>query len=378
MPILTTFGAATVVGYRPPNNSPLLTFSAQTSSVGSASSWTSTSWPIYIYATFISGTVTAATVNGTSMTFDPPLNYFAGWCNGGTNGVQTVVLTLSGGGTVTQYFTNTYDVLAPTPNATSSLSGTYTVPSGVTQIYLEGSGSGGGGGSASGPGENYIQVGGGGGGGQSFRGTITVTPGETITYSIGYQGFAAGWYTYDFGTIYYAPISQYYNAGNRGKSGSAGVSTTVSTSSGSLTLSASGGGAGGWASGGAGGSSGTKSGSQSGNITFSSGASGSGSQTGGNAGGFGVSGYVASGRGGNGISGSATIYDPVLYSGTPQFSYSGNQAPGLRGGASTTLANAYSGFGGGGSGGYGNIEGGSGNGGGGPGAPGYLIIKPVG
>lgn len=382
MPIITTLASSSARGFNPYANSPITSFvTKRYDASGAEVDWTSTAWPIFIYAEFIYGAVTAVTVNGTSMLVNAPPTSFYGWCYGGTNGIQTVVLTLSGGGTMTQYFSNTYNALAPTPNSTSNLSSTYVVPSGVTQLYLEGSAAGGGGGGANSFGENYTRVGGGGGGGQAFRGTITVTPGEVITYTVGRQGYAAGDYAPAFGN-YYGTLPQYYDQGNTNRVGGNGQATTISTSSGSLTLSAAGGTGGSIAAGGAGGSSGTKSGTEAANITFSNGTSGSNSQTGGDCGGYGVTGYNAAGRGGYAVVSGGTYYDPIIWTtNNPSFYYytgSNLNTAGMRGGAAVdNQANAYSGFGGGGSGGWGHF-GGSGNHGGGPGAPGYLIIKPVG
>lgn len=59
-------------------------------------------------------------------------------------------------------------------------SGTFTVPAGVTQIYVSGCGGGGGGSSVYGCG--------GGGGASIYRRPITVTPGQSISYVVGSGG----------------------------------------------------------------------------------------------------------------------------------------------------------------------------------------------
>ena len=65
-------------------------------------------------------------------------------------------------------------------------SGTFTVPSGVTSIFVEAWGAGGAGGSAVGTGSptNYRAQAGGGGGGAYVNGTISVTPGDVINYIV--------------------------------------------------------------------------------------------------------------------------------------------------------------------------------------------------
>jgi len=386
MPILTTFGGASARNYGLFGNASILTL------FGTSKPWISSAMPSLVNGSYSTGDgITAIAVNGATMSLNTPdAGSFIGYCPGAyvsaanPLGIYNVVITI-GGNTYTETYFSQYYALAPGVNDTASLSSTYTVPAGVTQLYIEGSGAGGGGGSASGPGENYTQVGGGGGGGQAFRGTLTVTPGEIITYSVGYQGYAAGWYTYDFGGLYYAPSvsgSNYVNAGNRGKSGSAGVATTVSSSSGSISITASGGSPGGWASGGAGGSSGSVTGTQSGSFSLVNGSNGSNDRAGGNAGGYGNTNYVAPGAGGDIVGyGSHTYWDAgagMTSGAAPSFSYSANNAPGVRGGSSVNGAgSAYSGFGGGGSGGCAHQNGYNGLGCGGPGAPGYLIIKPV-
>lgn len=387
MAILTTFGSASARNYGIFGNATILI------SFTTTKTWISSALPSSVSGVYPTGAgITAISVNGATMALDTPsAGNFTGYCPGdyisasNPSGVYNVAITI-GGTTYTESYYSDYYALAPAVNDTSNLSSTYTVPAGVTQLYIEGSAAGGGGGSSACYGENYTQVGGGGGGGQAFRGTLTVTPGEIITYSIGRQGYAAGWYTYDFGGLYYSPTfsgSNYYNAGNRGKSGSAGANTTVSSSSGSISITANGGSPGGWASGGAGGTGGSVTGTQSGSFALATGSSGSGDRTGGNAGGYGASGYIAPGTGGNAIGyGSNTYWDAgagMTSGSAPTLSYGGYSCPGVRGGASSSSASAaYSGFGGGGGGGVGYVDGGGGLGCGGPGAPGYLIIKPVG
>lgn len=66
-------------------------------------------------------------------------------------------------------------------------SGTFTVPRGVTLVYVSGCGGGGGGGASSDPG-NY--PGGGGGGAACVRTPVTVTPSASVTVTIGAAGTA--------------------------------------------------------------------------------------------------------------------------------------------------------------------------------------------
>jgi hypothetical protein len=99
-------------------------------------------------------------------------------------------------------------------------SGTYTVPAGITQIWVSGAGGGGGGGGGNQFSNGAQGAGGGGGyaGSSTLKTPVSVTPGQSLTITIG-AGGAAG-----------AGTSSLANAGN----GSAGGATTIV--SGSSTL----------------------------------------------------------------------------------------------------------------------------------------------
>ncbi|WP_338328818.1 glycine-rich domain-containing protein, partial [Achromobacter xylosoxidans] len=69
---------------------------------------------------------------------------------------------------------------------------TFTVPAGVTQLRIEAWGAGGG--SASRQGTSNCFAGGGGGGGEYRTGVFTVTPGQSLTITVGAGGAAGGAY----------------------------------------------------------------------------------------------------------------------------------------------------------------------------------------
>lgn len=152
-------------------------------------------------------------------------------------------------------------------------SGTFTVPAGVTSVTVQAWGAGGGGGA-----RRTSSDGGGGGGGGGFRGGIlTVSPGNTISITIGNGG----------------------NGGNaNGVNGSNGNATIITHSSGTITAS---GGNGGNASTGMGGNGagGSFSGTVGSQITTSGGNGGSGDNNEGGGGG-GAGGSLAGNNGGNG------------------------------------------------------------------------------
>ena len=77
---------------------------------------------------------------------------------------------------------------APTGQQVFTSSGTFTVPAGVTQVFLTGCGGGGGGGGVAGS-NSGAQYGGGGGSGYTvIRRAVAVTPGASITVTIGNGG----------------------------------------------------------------------------------------------------------------------------------------------------------------------------------------------
>lgn len=84
-------------------------------------------------------------------------------------------------------------MLAANRQARFVVSGTFTVPDGVTTLYLSGCGAGGGGGGSGGAVNNTSFGGGGGGGGagqSAIRQAVSVTPGQTINITIGVGGTA--------------------------------------------------------------------------------------------------------------------------------------------------------------------------------------------
>jgi hypothetical protein len=99
-------------------------------------------------------------------------------------------------------------------------SGTFTVPSGITKVYVTmvGGGGGGGGGSASDTGQ------GGGSGGAYFKTAVSVTPGSDITVTIGAGGAGGAW-LYSGSTGETTSFGSYLSAtGGKGGGGSIGVS----------------------------------------------------------------------------------------------------------------------------------------------------------
>lgn len=209
--------------------------------------------------------------------------------------------------------------------------GSFTVPAGVTTIYVSGCGGGGGGGGGAGSSGQTSSVGGGGGGGggagQSvIRQAYTVTPGQVISITIGGSGTAGAG-------------SSSSNTG--GTSGGAGGNTVVGAL---VTLTGGGGGVlGGWATGNSFGGGGA---GAAGGTGYPSGSSGSDSNYAGNGGGgaaspFGGGGGSGRAATGTGISGSAGV--------------------------------GYGSGGGGGGGAYGLV--GNAGGTGGAGAPGLVIIE---
>lgn len=99
-------------------------------------------------------------------------------------------------------------------------SGTWVVPTGTTQIIVQGAGGGGGGAGGAGSNGNYGGGGGGGGGAPILTAVVTVTPGETLTVTLG--GGGAGGAGGGAGT------------NNTGTAGSAGSTTTLVSGVGSF------------------------------------------------------------------------------------------------------------------------------------------------
>lgn len=184
--------------------------------------------------------------------------------------------------------------------------GTFTVPPGVTTVYVSGSGGGGGGGA--GAGSNYPRSGGGGGGGagrMAVKQPVSVTPGQQIPVVIGSAGSAG--------------LSSAGNGGNGGNGGATSFGALLTLSGGSA-------GAGGVGSSstaaGAGGAGGSPGGQWGGDAQ--------GNNTGGN-GGNGGSGPFGVGGGG----GRAGVSTGPVQAGTPAFGY-GTGGAGGGGNYSTT------------------------------------------
>jgi hypothetical protein len=220
-------------------------------------------------------------------------------------------------GNANYWTTNNISLASGTYSSLTSGSGTYTVPTGVTSLnYLVVAGGGGAGGNA---------FNGGGGAGGVLVGTMAVTGGQTISYSIGAGG-----------------------AGGTAANGSNGSNTTFGT------LTAIGGGAGGSSANGAGASGGSGGGGA--GAGSGTGAAGAGTSGQGNNGGVGFgAGSGLWGAGGGGGAGAVGV--------------SGSSGQGGNGGAGYTWINGttYAG-GGGGATGVGNTAGVGGSGGGGAGS----------
>ena len=152
---------------------------------------------------------------------------------------STATSTFAGGmklnksGTGIEFYDGTIQTTAAIPHGKQKFtsSDTFTVPAGVTTVYVTGSGGGGGGGSGGGGGNS-----GGGGGGAEATTTqpVTVTPGSAITVTIGAGGAATA-----------AAIDQ---AGNNGGNTTFGALLTLNKGLGGCH-----GGCGGWPGGAAGG-----------------------------------------------------------------------------------------------------------------------------
>lgn len=234
-------------------------------------------------------------------------------------------------------------------------SGTFTVPSGVTQVSAVCIG--GGGGASGSPGTSLYSGAGGGGGGLAY-GTFTVTPGESLTISTGSGGAGSS------GT-------------NPGGDGSDSIISRVSPSANLLIAYGGGGGVNGGPSGGSsgtGGTAGNVSGSErdgggnggiGGNSMNNNGGGGGGgaggySGNGGN-GGIGNGGVGGGGNGGSGGGGGGQSAGGVQNNGGGGVGYSGEGSSGSGG----SVNNPGTGGSGGGSGGSGAVGGTYGGGGGG-------------
>lgn len=111
-------------------------------------------------------------------------------------------------------------------------SGTFTVPAGVTKVYVFGSGGGGGGG-----GSNQTNNGGCGGGGGSFAIAATVTPGAAITCTVG-AGGVAGTTTGNGGTGGTTSFGTFVTStGGVGGTAAVGGGSNVTSNGGTTTLS---------------------------------------------------------------------------------------------------------------------------------------------
>ena len=228
-----------------------------------------------------------------------------------------------------------------TPGANS-----YVVPTGVTQLNVKAWGAGGGGG---GVGPNGTPPAASGGGSGYSQGTISVTPGETLTINVGGGGGGAS------GDTAYA-----------GGGGGGGGSSAITRSSTPLIVAGGGGGGGGAdvGNGGAGGAGGGTSG-VTGSTTGASGGGGGGTQSAYGAGGTGgiASGTAGSGLiGGSGGGGNSTTTGLGGLGGTANGGPGGNYNSGDYAGGGGGGGGYYSG--GGGSGDDNAYDGGGGGGGG--------------
>jgi len=254
---------------------------------------------------------------------------------GGYTGTSSSIVT--NGGVGKQYYLasdgNNYFVfeisnsyIIPRNTVVFASSGSWTVPQGVTKILVSGcaGGGGGGGGGASNSTSGGAGSGGGGGAGQFvIKQAISVTPGSTITITIGSGGS---------GGSGGAP-----NGGSGGNGGNGGNTTLVTGSTTLLSLSAGAGGGGGGSAGGAAG------------LGYPSGS-------------FGPDGAAFAGTGGMGAS--------------SPFGGGGGSGRGAGGGSAGLDGAGGGGYGSGGGGGgcaYGTTTGTGGAGG--AGAPGIIIIE---
>jgi len=139
---------------------------------------------------YVELTANAAVTTNRTVTFpDANIDFTTGLgaAQGGT-GITSVgtagnVLTSNGSAWVSQAAASGY----AGPNATvyASGSGTFTIPSGITRLKVTVIGGGGGGG-------NNTAGGGGGGGGAAIKWLTSVTPGNTLAYTVGGGGATDG------------------------------------------------------------------------------------------------------------------------------------------------------------------------------------------
>ena len=145
--------------------------------------------------TTIAYTITAGTLpSGISLGTGGALGTMAGNADTFNGSTNTFTISATDGSNVTtRQFTIT--VAAPTSQSfTSTGSGTFSVPSGVTQVDVLVVAGGGGGGGANG--QNGTDGGGGGGaGGLVYAPAYPVSPGGTISYTVGAGGAAPNGYT---------------------------------------------------------------------------------------------------------------------------------------------------------------------------------------
>lgn len=146
---------------------------------------------------FIQGNLTAAT----TVVFPPWAKNWLIVNNTGTGAFTLTAKTAAGSGVVVNRYDvapilcDTTNILAAQRAASANIArytanGSFTVPSGVTTIYVSGCGGGGGGGGCQTVGSPNIVSGGGGGGAASFaiREARTVTPGQVLAVTIGAAG----------------------------------------------------------------------------------------------------------------------------------------------------------------------------------------------
>lgn len=120
---------------------------------------------------------------------------FAGWIGSGVDDIQNTGVTATGGNETRPINANVIYCVVTTSLATATASytpgrqvftssGTFTIPSGVTVIKVTAVGGGGGGGGAN----TQNSAGGGGGGGTAIKLLTGLTPGNTLTVSVGSAG----------------------------------------------------------------------------------------------------------------------------------------------------------------------------------------------
>lgn len=144
-----------------------------------------------------------------------------------------------------------FGISQTTQNFTSS--GSFTVPCGVTSITVQVWGGGGAGGGGN---DNTLNGGSGGGGGGYCTQTISVTPGQVISYTVGTGGAGGTGDGGDGGTTTFSSVSAPGGKGgqaNGGVAGTGGVGCTSTGGNGVASTSSTGGNGGDGANGGAGG-----------------------------------------------------------------------------------------------------------------------------